>query len=224
MARRQLNPGQRALMALEYERFYGEATKLGRPVGDNSTADGEKKSPDLDSFWPSEPFDKNERKSTAKAARAVGASRSAVAQAKAVQRDAPDLAAKVRAGEIALDAADRQRKQRLAAMPKPEPAPKPPGRQPAPGASACVRGSGEEPAGQGQQCARHEHEVAPRHRLAVPLHRAAVAPSRAHMPPPVPPRLRPLPRRPRRRSPRHPLLRLPRCRFPLCHTPSLAEL
>src|SRR3546814_17200396 len=48
----------------------------------------------------------------------------AVQQAKAVVRDAPDLAAKVRAGEIALDAADRQRKQRIAAMPKPAPAPK----------------------------------------------------------------------------------------------------
>lgn len=125
MARRQLNPGQRALMALEYERFYGEATKLGRPVGDNSTTDGEKKSPDPDSFWTPEPFDKNERKSAAKAARAVGASRSAVAQAKAVQRDAPDLAEKVRSGALALDAADKQRRLRVAALPKPEPAPKP---------------------------------------------------------------------------------------------------
>ena len=42
-------------------------------------------------------------------------------QAKAVQRDAPDLAEQVRVGTIALDAADRQRKQRIAAMPKPEP-------------------------------------------------------------------------------------------------------
>ena len=124
MARRQLNPGQRALMALEYERFYSEATKRGRPIGnaqDLSVTHREEKSPDLDSF----PESKNERKSTAKAAAVVGASRSAVAQAKAVQRDAPDLAAKVRAGEIALDAADKQRRQRIAAMPKPEPAPKP---------------------------------------------------------------------------------------------------
>jgi protein gp37 len=40
-----------------------------------------------------------------------------------VQRDAPDLAEKVRTGEIALDAADRQRKKRVASQPKPEPAP-----------------------------------------------------------------------------------------------------
>lgn len=120
MARRQLNPGQRALMALEYERYYAAATKMGRPIGDASNspvAQREITTPDLESFTPS----RNERTSAAKAATVVGASRSAVAQAKAVQRDAPDLAQKVRAGELALDAADKQRRARIAAMPKPEP-------------------------------------------------------------------------------------------------------
>lgn len=122
LARRQLNPGQRALMALEYDRFYSEATKVGRPIGNAAhaqVAESEKTTPDLESF----PRTRNERTSAAKAAAVVGASRSAVAQAKAVQRDAPDLAAKVRTGEIALDAADKQRRQRIAAMPKPDPIP-----------------------------------------------------------------------------------------------------
>jgi protein gp37 len=115
MARRQLNPGQRALMALEYERFYAEATKVGRPAREaNSPAET---SADLHSQY--------ERKSATRAAKAVGASGRSVAQAKAVQRDTPDLAARVRSGEIALDRADRERKQRMASMPRPEPAPRP---------------------------------------------------------------------------------------------------
>lgn len=122
--RRDLSPGQKAMVALVLMPMFEAATKVGRPVGNGTkspVSDGEKKSPDLDSF----PADKNERKSTAKAAQAVGASRSAVAQAKAIQRDAPDLAEQVRSGALALDAADRQRKERLRSQPKPEPAPKP---------------------------------------------------------------------------------------------------
>jgi len=125
MARRQLNPGQRALMALEYERFYGEATNAGRPIGYTTrpvNADSEVIVADLPpANARPELAPPVERKSRERAARVVGASGRAVQQAKAVQRDAPDLAAKVRAGEIALDAADKQRRQRIAAMPKPEP-------------------------------------------------------------------------------------------------------
>src|SRR5690606_21415892 len=124
LARRHLNPGQRAMVALEYEKAIAAAAKRGRPIGDSgqsTNTNREEKSPDLDSF----PVGRNERKSTAKAAHAVGASRSAVAQAKAVQRDAPDLAEKVRAGRIALDRADRERKERRRSQPRPEPPPKP---------------------------------------------------------------------------------------------------
>lgn len=129
MARRQLNAGQRALMALEYERYYAAAQPKGRPIGDapkQTTTPREKSVADLppQNVWV-EPQARDERKSRERAAQVVGASGRAVQQAKAVVRDAPDLAAKVRAGEIALDAADRQRKQRIAAMPRPEPAPKP---------------------------------------------------------------------------------------------------
>ncbi|MGW7688898.1 DUF5131 family protein [Streptomyces asiaticus] len=131
MARRQLNPGQRALMALEYERFYAEATKRGRPIGDASSSPvAERKTipADLREFPSAAPTcDRRQRETVAKAAKVVGASGRAVQQAKAVQRDAPDLAVKVRAGELALDAADKQRRARIAAMPKPEPVASKPG-------------------------------------------------------------------------------------------------
>lgn len=135
MARRQLNQGQRALMALEYERHYSEATKTAEAarkaaaIGDESARRGNSSSTstraDLRTTgeW-IEPQVRRQQRSDERAAKVVGASGRAVQQAKAVQRDAPDLADKVRRGEIALDRADRERKQRLAAMPKPEPAPK----------------------------------------------------------------------------------------------------
>lgn len=144
LARRQLNAGQRALMALEYERHYAATSPTGRPKDDGSEAAQSRKvketvadlpqfpSPSVTSaaadqrhenVWV-EPQGAHERKSRERAARAVGASGRAVQQAKAVARDAPDLAEKVRSGELALDRADRERKQRVAAIPKPEPAPK----------------------------------------------------------------------------------------------------
>ncbi len=119
MARRQLNPGQRALMALEYERFYAEATKVGRPIGNPAQSEVAESKETVADLRPSPEV--RERKSSERAAKVVGASGRAVQQAKAVQRDAPDLAAKVRSGTLALDAADRERKRRVAAVPKPGP-------------------------------------------------------------------------------------------------------
>ncbi|GGQ23586.1 hypothetical protein [Streptosporangium pseudovulgare] len=126
-----LNAGQKALIALEYEKAIAAATKVGRPIGDAPKPQAtlsEKTVADLPPFpsqvSPPKPF---EAKSRERAAKVVGASGRAVQQAKALQRDAPDLAEKVRAGQVALDAADRQRKQRVAAMPKPDPVPSKPG-------------------------------------------------------------------------------------------------
>jgi len=99
VARRQLNPGQRAMIALEYEKAIGATVKVGRPSKTETPAD-------LPEF-------RRERESRERAAKATGASGRAVAQAKAVQRDAPDLADQVRTGQLALDAADRQRKARF---------------------------------------------------------------------------------------------------------------
>lgn len=109
--RRHLNPGQRAMVALELEPMYAAAAKekeRQRKSGEVTVAD-----------LPQSPPEQN--KSREQAAKVVGASGRAVSQAKAVERDAPDLAEKVKTGEMALDAADRERKKRNAAMPKPEP-------------------------------------------------------------------------------------------------------
>lgn len=121
LARRHLTPGQRAMVALEYEKAIASARRNGAPVGNHNAS---KPSPSVETK-DADLRPKHERSSAAKAAKIVGASGRAVQQAKAVQRDAPDLAEKVRRGEMALDAADRERKARLATMPKPEPAPKP---------------------------------------------------------------------------------------------------
>lgn len=125
LARRQMNPGQRAMAALEYERLYAEAVRTEESVrkttpphrhaSQNTSADLH-----LSNMQP-----QYERKSASKAAKAVGASGRAVAQAKAVAREAPDLANKVRAGEVALDAAYKQARARVKARPQPEPTPKP---------------------------------------------------------------------------------------------------
>ncbi len=121
VARRHLNQGQKAMVALRYEEAIAEAARQDRIKNDGGHARDHAEqtiTPDL------EPVDKNSRSSAAKAAAIVGASRSAVAQAKTVQRDAPDLAAKVTSGDMALDAAYKQARQRFPEQPKPEPVPK----------------------------------------------------------------------------------------------------
>jgi protein gp37/ParB-like chromosome segregation protein Spo0J len=127
LARRHLTPGQRAMVALEYEKAIAAAVKAAESarkaeaVGDRNSHHGDAPSTrtkaDLPQFRAPQASDR--------AAQVVGVSGRAVRQAKSVQRDAPDLAEKVRRGEIALDRADRERKERLRAMPRPEPAPKP---------------------------------------------------------------------------------------------------
>lgn len=125
LARRQLNPGQQAFMAVEYKRFYAAANPPGRPIGDSShrtITESETIPADRRELRPINAVaDRRQRESSERAAKVVGASGRSVQRAIAVQRDAPDLAEKVRTGEIALDAADKQRRQRIAAMPRPEP-------------------------------------------------------------------------------------------------------
>lgn len=118
-ARRHLNPGQKAFVALKYEEMYAATAARQKVVtkGGHARDSAQTVVADLPSA--------EERKSRERAAKVVGSSGRAVQQAKAVQRDAPDLAEKVRSGEMALDAADRQRKERVRSQPLPEPAPKP---------------------------------------------------------------------------------------------------
>lgn len=138
VARRHLNPGQKAMAALALEPMFAEAIRAAeqeRKSADGGPVAAAKKrtnvnasSPDRDYSRHEQPgttprasADSNERKATAKAAKAVGASRTMTAKAKAVKRDAPDLAAKVNTGETTLDAAYKQARQRAKAEPKPEP-------------------------------------------------------------------------------------------------------
>lgn len=106
--RRHLNAGQLSMLALDYEKAIAAETDRARSK--LSAADRPPK---------------EARSSRAKAAKAVGASGRGVQRAKAVQRDAPDLADKVRKGEMALDAAAKQASSRKRSEPKPEPASKP---------------------------------------------------------------------------------------------------
>jgi len=128
--RRDMNAGQKAMVALALEPMFADAIrvketarKLATPASRQDTESNATLADLRESGEWTEPRARREQWSSERAAKVVGASGRAVQQAKAVVRDAPDLAAKVRAGEIALDRADRERKQRIAAMPKPEPVP-----------------------------------------------------------------------------------------------------
>ena len=114
---RQLDTGPKAMFALAYVDYFaaeakerqGQRTDLRDDISPNRD-EGSALS----------------RQSTAKAAKVTNTSRTSVAKAKAIKRDAPDLAEKVRQGEMKLDAADKERKKREAAKPKvSDPAPKP---------------------------------------------------------------------------------------------------
>jgi len=102
--RRHLNAGQRAFLALEIEKLYASESKVGRPIG--GVTESNKTPADLPEF----PARQNE--SRERAAKVVNASGRGVSQAKRVEREAPDLAEQVKSGSLALDAAERQLKER----------------------------------------------------------------------------------------------------------------
>jgi predicted RNA methylase len=97
LKRRHLTAGQRAFLALEIEKLYAAETDPGgRP-----RKDSEKPKADLPDLKPWQ------RQSRERAAVTTGASGRAVAQAKRIADAAPDLAAKVRSGTVAIDRAER---------------------------------------------------------------------------------------------------------------------
>lgn len=104
--RRHLTTGQRAMLALDVLAMYEATTKVGRPSkpkpADLFKPDGLETVADLPQF------PEGERKSRHKAATVVGTSGRAVGQAKRVADRAPDLAEKVKSGELALDRAEKQ--------------------------------------------------------------------------------------------------------------------
>ena len=108
MKRRHLTPGQRDFLGADVERLYAEeaarrkAQAPGRPQGAKQSslvADLRQET-------------ERDRKSAERAAKVVGASGRGVSQAKRLERAAPDLADRVRAGALPIDRAERELKER----------------------------------------------------------------------------------------------------------------
>jgi protein gp37 len=116
--RRHLNSGQKALAVLEYE-AYTAALRKSKETQRKTNQGGPGRSRAATPTDSSE--SKYQRESRTRAAAKVGVGGTTVSKAKAVQRDTPDLAAKVQSGAMSLEAADRERKRRMASEPKPEP-------------------------------------------------------------------------------------------------------
>ena len=102
--RRHLTDGQRAMLALEVEKMYAAQTKIGRPAK-SDRSETEENSP---------PFSKNERSSAHRAAQVTKTSDNSVKKAKKLAKEAPDLAEKVKTGEMPLDRAARIQRDREA--------------------------------------------------------------------------------------------------------------
>ena len=121
--RRHLNPGQRAVVALKVRKLLQPAAKERQREagGDQKSETAKSLSADLREAiaTPAE-----QRKSTAEAAKATGASTRAVEQAARVEKMAPDLLPQVQAGTMALDKAHKEAQQRerqqAASRPQPE--------------------------------------------------------------------------------------------------------
>lgn len=136
LRRRHLNAGQLAFMALKVEEHFAElarqrqaeAARRAAEIGNRSrhnlpaSTDSNRQVPaDLP-----EPQHRRQREASEQAARTVGASGRAVRQAKRVDKEAPELAEQVRAGKLALDAAEREVRRRLAERKRIEPEPERP--------------------------------------------------------------------------------------------------
>jgi protein gp37 len=124
LRRRHLTGGQLAMVTLEVEEHFAELAKTRqREAGQQFGRGQEGKLPaDL------QEGSKYEREAATQAAKVTGTSGRAVHQAKAVKRDAPDLAEEVKAGTLALDNAHKQARARVAEQRKREPEPEKPKR------------------------------------------------------------------------------------------------
>jgi 16S rRNA G966 N2-methylase RsmD len=102
LKRRHLTEGQKAMLGLKVEEQYASQIKPGRPKkeAENIPADRQE-------------LPRQERESTAKAAKAVGSKSRNIAKAKRIKKHAPDLAEKVESGELALDKAEKQVSRRI---------------------------------------------------------------------------------------------------------------
>lgn len=119
--RRHLTAGQRAFLALQVEALYAAEAKRGRPRNDDQG-----KVADL------RQYSARENKSVERAAKVAKASGRGVSQAKRVEREAPDLAEKVKSGQLAIDRAERIIRDREAEQRRIEQARREAAAQPAP--------------------------------------------------------------------------------------------
>lgn len=101
--RRHMSQGQLAMVAVELEPLFAEQAKKRQRAsgGGEGRRGGDRRSVVTDASQPIQPADG--RKARAQAAQAVGVGGSTVGQAKKVAADAPELANKVRKGEISLN-------------------------------------------------------------------------------------------------------------------------
>lgn len=123
--RRHLNPGQLAFVALKIEKHFVELAKERQVAAASRDRTLPKMSPS-DAQAPTDLSGPWKRESAHQAAATVGASGTAVKQAKAVQRDAPELAKQVQSGELALDNAYKQSRKQVAEQRAREPEPEKP--------------------------------------------------------------------------------------------------
>lgn len=127
LARRQMNPGQRAFAAMKYEERYAAATKAAeteRKRQQDLTLPAEQIQSQSDATTRADlRTSERSQRSDERAAKATGASGRAVQQAKSVQQTAPDLAEQVQSGSMALDAAYKQSREREKSKPAPDPPP-----------------------------------------------------------------------------------------------------
>lgn len=98
LKRRHLTPGQRDFLALDVEKLYSDEARKSQG-----------KRTDLLPDFPADPPEGSprERESRERAAKVTGARGRGISAAKRIEREAPDLAKKVKAGAMPLDRADR---------------------------------------------------------------------------------------------------------------------
>jgi hypothetical protein len=109
LARRDHTSGERAFLAMSYQRRYAEAIRAQEGERKSRQAEAKHYTDSDDPTTEKAPTraDRHEsgyeRRASSKAAKLTGASGRGVARAASIARDAPDLAEKVRNGELALE-------------------------------------------------------------------------------------------------------------------------
>lgn len=101
--RRHLTPTERSILALDLEQRYAAA--IG---GRGARTDLREEGAEDDTYRPEKVSAKGERTAAAKAAKAVGASRTGVERAKRVQREDPELFDQMKAGEVTVTQASKK--------------------------------------------------------------------------------------------------------------------